>query len=70
MKDKIKEMFGKKEEEKKECGCGPECECSCKDEDTKVEETKQEDILAKKDEEIGKLQAEVEDWKQSSKETS
>ena len=34
----------------------PECECSCKDEDTKVEETKQEDILAKKDEEIGKLQ--------------
>jgi molecular chaperone GrpE len=52
MKDKIKEMFGKKEEEKKECGCGPECECSCKDEDTKVEETKQEDILAKKDEEI------------------
>ena len=35
MKDKIKEMFGKKEEEKKECGCGPECECSCKDEDTK-----------------------------------
>ena len=65
MKDKIKEMFGKKEEEKKECGCGPECECSCKDEDTKVEETKQEDILAKKGEEIGKLQAEVEDWKQS-----
>ena len=65
MKDKIKEMFGKKEEEKKECGCGPECECSCKDEDTKVEETKQEDILAKKDEEIGKLQAEVEEWKQS-----
>ena len=39
MKDKIKEMFGKKEEEKKECGCGPECECSCKDEDTKVEDS-------------------------------
>ena len=63
MKDKIKEMFGKKEEDKKECGCGPECECSCKDE--KVEEPKQEDILAQKDEEIGKLKAEVEDWKQS-----
>lgn len=56
--------MGKRRREK-ECGCGPECECSCKDEDTKVEETKQEDILAKKDEEIGKLQAEVEDWKQS-----
>lgn len=39
--------MGKRRREK-ECGCGPECECSCKDEDTKVEETKQEDILAKK----------------------
>ena len=48
MKDKIKEMFGKKEEEKKECGCGPECECSCKDEDTKVEVSKQ-DITTKKE---------------------
>lgn len=65
MKDKIKEMFGKKEDEKKECGCSPECECSCKDEGENTEELKQEDLLVQKDEEIGKLQVEVEDWKQS-----
>lgn len=65
MKDKIKEMFGKKEDEKKECGCSSECECSCKDEGENTEELKQEDLLVQKDEEIGKLQVEVEDWKQS-----
>ncbi|WP_300342011.1 MULTISPECIES: nucleotide exchange factor GrpE [unclassified Fusobacterium] len=63
-------MFKKKDnkaeeiKEKKECGCEPDCNCTCKDED-KVEECKSEDILSLKDEEIGKLKAEVEDWKQS-----
>lgn len=61
-------MFGKKDKveeikEQKECGCGPDCNCTCNEE--KVEEVKEENILAQKDEEIGKLQAEVEDWKQS-----
>ena len=63
-------MFGKKEnkveeiKEQKDCGCGPDCNCTCNGEE-KVEEVKQEDILAQKDEEIGKLKAEVDDWKQS-----
>ena len=66
-------MFGKKDlneeiketneiKEEKTCDCGGNC--NCKNEETKKEDTK-EDILAQKDEEIGKLKAEVEDWKQS-----
>lgn len=55
--EEIKEATEIKEEKK--CDCGDDCECSCKHEET------QEDIIAKKDEEIGKLKAEVEDWKQS-----
>ena len=63
-------MFKKKEkkveeiEKEKECGCGPDCECTCKEEN-KTEEVKQDDVLFQKEEEIGKLKAEVEDWKQS-----
>ena len=55
--EEIKEATEIKEEKK--CDCGDDCECSCNHEET------QEDIIAKKDEEIGKLKAEVEDWKQS-----
>lgn len=60
-KDKNKEAEEKinLEEIKEEttCSCGDDCDCH-------KEETI-EDIVAIKDEEIGKLQAEVEDWKQS-----
>ena len=60
IKEEIKETNEIKEE--KTCDCGGNC--NCKNEETKKEDTK-EDILAQKDEEIGKLKAEVEDWKQS-----
>lgn len=55
IKEEIKETNEIKEE--KTCNCSGDCNC-------KKEET-QEDIIAQKDEEIGKLKAEVEDWKQS-----
>ena len=55
IKEEIKETNEIKEE--KTCNCGGDCNC-------KKEET-QEDIIVQKDEEIGKLKAEVEDWKQS-----
>lgn len=55
--NKVKEI-----KDEKECGCGPDCNCTC---DDKAEDPKKDDILAQKDEEISKLKAEVEDWKQS-----
>ncbi|WP_410208986.1 nucleotide exchange factor GrpE [Fusobacterium sp.] len=55
LKEEINETNEIKEE--KTCDCGNDCKCNHED--------PKEDILAQKDEEIGKLKAEVEDWKQS-----
>lgn len=57
-KDKNKENVNVEEvKEEKTCGCGNDCKCD-------KEEIKEDTIVAK-DEEIAKLKAEVEDWKQS-----